>query len=211
MGDPEELLDVVTPTGVPAGDPLPRSLVHKQGQWHQTFHCLVVRSDQPARVILQRRSPNTRAFANKVDFSATGHLQAGETPTDGIRELHEELGIDADPADLIPLGVRLIASDHGEGINRERVHAHLLIDDRPLIEFNPDPKEVPSLLEAKACDILALCADPTRTITATSWSPGHTPQEIVLTTHDLIHPTDYLALVTIMAERLANNQHPITI
>lgn len=117
----DELLDVVEPTGAQIAR-LPRSKVHSEALWHQVFHCLVVRSGLPARVLLQRRKSSSRAFAGMIDLSATGHLLAGERPLDGVREFREETGLVVDEARLVSLGRRLLADDCGEGRNREVAH-----------------------------------------------------------------------------------------
>ena len=73
----------------------PRSQAHKEGLWHKAFHCWIVKraSDGNHRVLLQLRSKNKDSHPSLLDISAAGHLQAGETPKDGIREIEEELGL----------------------------------------------------------------------------------------------------------------------
>jgi 8-oxo-dGTP pyrophosphatase MutT (NUDIX family) len=208
---PEELLDVVEPDGTWIGRRTRRE-VHEQGLWHQVFHCLIVRPDQPARVVLQQRHRNVRSFAGKLDLSATGHLSAGESPLDGLRELTEELGIEVDPARLVPLGTRLLVDDGGEGRNRERVHVYLLTDDRPLESFAPDPDDVEALVEVAAADLLAIVADPAAVVTATRWAPGSPAAEVEVTGADLVPAVDgYWTVLAVMAERHARGQHPVAI
>ncbi len=207
----DELLDVVTASGRHL-EVRPRSEVHAEGLWHQTFHCLVVRTSEPPSVVLQRRHRNARAFPDKLDLSATGHLDAGESPIEGIRELTEELGIAPDPSELVPLGVRLLADDSGEGTNRERTHVFLLADDRPLDEFEPDPDEVDGLVEITTTNLLTMIATPTASVSALAWSPGGQPEPVALTASDLIEPTSgYWTVVTVMAERFARGERPIAI
>lgn len=212
MARSDELLDVVTVTGLPVGV-RPRSEVHAEGLWHQTFHCLVVRSTAPATIVLQRRHLQARAFPGKLDLSATGHLQAGETPLDGIRELHEELGIEASTDDLIPLGVRLLVDDSGEGHNRERTHAFLLVDDRPLEAFRPDPAEVTGLVELAVDDLLNLLAAPGRaTAPALEWMPGTAPADVIITAEDLVKPVDgYWTVLAVMAKRWVYGERPLAV
>lgn len=216
-----EQLDVVTPTGeyVETAD---RRAVHDQGRWHQVFHCLVIRSGTPARIVLQRRHQDKAAFPGLLDLSATGHLHAGESPSEGVRELNEELGIGADGEALVPVGVRLLADDDGEGANRERVHLFFLTDDRPLDEFRPEPTEVESLVEVGALDLLDLIArlgidgpvapDPQPGIDGVEWHPGAAPRAVRVTADDLIKPSDgYWTVLLLMAERFAAGERPLAI
>jgi isopentenyldiphosphate isomerase len=220
-----EQLDIVTATGRfvrSAG----RGEVHNGGHWHEVFHCLVVRPEAPARVVLQRRHRSKAAFPGLLDLSATGHLTAGETPRDGVRELNEELGTDATAADLVRVGVRLLADDEGEGTNRERVHLFFMTDDRPLDRFAPAPDEVESLVEVEAADLLALIdslrADDLRTddpgdqddrsVPAVEWKPGSAPTATTIGATDLIKPTDgYWTVALVMAQRLVAGERPLAI
>ena len=70
--------------------PRSRDDVHRDGAWHQVVHCLVVRPDAPARVVLQVRTTSTSTYPGRLDLSVTGHLQAGESPAEGmVREIAE--------------------------------------------------------------------------------------------------------------------------
>ena len=178
------------------------------------FHCLVVRSGSPARVVLQRRHRSKAAFPGLLDLSAAGHLTAGERPEDGIRELNEELGTDATLTDLVPIGVRLLADDDGEGRNRERVHLYFLSDDRPLDRFVPEPTEVESLVEVEALELLGLIGggDRTSTIDAVEWRPGSPPAPTTISAADLIKPTDgYWTVLLVMADRFVRGDRPLAI
>ena len=208
---PEEELDVVEPDGTWIGRRTRRE-VHEQGLWHQVFHCLVVRTGLPARVVLQQRHRSVRSFAGKLDLSATGHLSAGETPREGLRELTEELGVQVDPSRLVPLGARLLVDDGGEGRNRERVHVHLLADDRPLDAFAPDPQDVEALVELTVHDLLAVVADTSARVTATRWAPGAPPHEVRVSTDDLVPAVDgYWTVLAVMADRFARGERPLAI
>src|SRR5258708_2196101 len=144
MSDPDELLDAFDDGLRPIG-PTGRLVVHRDGLWHQVFHCLIVRSAPPARGLLQRRPAAARSLAGLLALSATGHVLAGEEPRDGVRELAEELGITADPADLVSLGRRLLVDDSGEGRNREIVNAFLLPLETPLGAFDLDGCDIAGL------------------------------------------------------------------
>lgn len=206
-----ELLAVVSATGVPQGFGHRRE-VHRDGHWHAVFHCLIVRPHHPARVVLQRRSAAKPTFPGLLDLSATGHLQAGESPRDGVRELREELGIEVDRADLVEVGTRLLADDTAEGRNREWISLFFLADDRPLTDFTPGPDEVDSVVEARVDDLLGLAGGREEPIEGLEWRPGVDPKPIEIRGHDLVDPIDgYWTVVLVMAERFATGQRPLGI
>ncbi len=206
-----ELLSVVSPTGTPLGRGARRE-VHRDGLWHAVFHCLIVRPGSPARVVLQRRDRSKPTFPGLLDLSATGHLHDGEGPRDGVREIREELGIEVDPEDLVPVGVRLLADDTAEGRNRERVHLFFLRDDRPLDAFDPGPDEVESLVEAPVDGLLALADGQPTPIEAREWRPQNDAWADRRSTTDLVDAIDgYWTVVLVMANRFATGQHPIAV
>lgn len=210
----DELIDVVSATGQYLRTTT-RAEVHAEGLWHQSFHCMVIRPGS-GRVVLQRRHQSKAAFPGLLDLSATGHLSAGETPADGIRELEEELGVEIDRDRLVPVGVRLLADDEGEGINRERVHLFFVADDRPLDAFAPDPGEVDGLVEASADDLMGLVGEldgrEPAPVGGSGWRPGGDVEEIEVRRADLVKPVDgYWTLLLMMAGRFARGERPIVI
>ncbi len=210
----DELLSVVDASGRPL-PPLGRAEVHQRGLWHESFHCLVVRTTAPATVVLQRRRPGARSFPGRLDLTATGHLAAGEAPLDGVRELREEVGIDADPDALISLGVRLLVDDNGEGgRNRERAHVFLLADDRPLTDFAIDPAEVSGLVELTAAGLLSLLRDPDTVVPCVEIGahPGSMPVATECRATDLVPAIDgYWTVLAVMAQRFVAGDAPLAI
>ena len=72
-----------------------RELVHLDGDWHETFQCWFIEQDENSFYIyVQKRSANKKDFPLMYDITAAGHLLAGETVEDGVREIKEELGIE---------------------------------------------------------------------------------------------------------------------
>ena len=61
-----------------------RDAVHRDGDWHQVFHCWVIgrEANGAPYLILQKRSAD-RDYPDKIDISAAGHLEAGENVRDG--------------------------------------------------------------------------------------------------------------------------------
>ena len=51
--DPTELLEVLDGYGHPTGIAKPRAAIHVDGDWHQAFHCWIVRGGG-SEVVLQR-------------------------------------------------------------------------------------------------------------------------------------------------------------
>ena len=102
----EELFDVVDENGAPQGEIVTRSYAHSHGIRHRTAHIWVARQRGGAwEVLLQKRSMNKESFPGKLDTSAAGHIQAGDEPLpSALRELSEELGINAAPEQLSPAG-----------------------------------------------------------------------------------------------------------
>lgn len=83
----------------------PREEVHSKGLWHETFHCwFISRNNDKYFVHFQIRSKSKKDYPNKIDISAAGHLLSSERVEDGIREVHEELGVNVLLHDLIYIG-----------------------------------------------------------------------------------------------------------
>ena len=99
----EEHFDVCSPLGVPTGEVLPRSEVHRRGLWHRSSHLWLVNSRR--EVLLQQRHLGKETDPGRWDIAVAGHLSAGQTPLEAmVREAREELGLDVDPASLTFLG-----------------------------------------------------------------------------------------------------------
>ena len=99
-----ELLDICDGNGEPTGRVTERSVAHSTGIMHRTAHVWVVRKNRSGKweVLLQKRSAQKATFPLCYDTSSAGHVAAGDScEAAARRELLEELGIDADPEDLI--------------------------------------------------------------------------------------------------------------
>lgn len=98
-----ELFDIRDEQGNVTGQTRERSLVHLYGTRHATAHVWIVRKkeNQAFDVLLQKRSANKDSFPGYFGTSSAGHLPAGSDYLESaLRELEEELGIQAEPADL---------------------------------------------------------------------------------------------------------------
>ena len=95
----EELIDVLTSEGRPAGRTKAKRLVHRDGDWHRAVHVWIVQSD--GRILVQRRALVKENNPGLWDVSAAGHISAGESLIDAaIRETREELGLEIRAAEL---------------------------------------------------------------------------------------------------------------
>lgn len=75
----------------------PKTNVHKLNLWHQTFQCWLVRRRKNENyIIFQKRAECKEDSPGLLDISAAGHLLAGETKEQGVREIREELGVNVD-------------------------------------------------------------------------------------------------------------------
>ena len=103
-----EILDIVDEAGYPTGRTAPRSEVHAQGLLHRTSHLwLVRRREEQIEILLQHRSPQKESYPDCYDISSAGHIPAGAGfEESAVRELHEELGIEALEEELILCGRR---------------------------------------------------------------------------------------------------------
>lgn len=105
-GRPLELFDICDLDGNPTGKTTERSVAHTLGTVHRTAHTWVVRhTDRGWELLLQKRSIRKDSFPGCYDTSSAGHIQAGDEPLpSAIRELSEELGIEAQEEDLTYVG-----------------------------------------------------------------------------------------------------------
>lgn len=118
-----EYLDIVDEDGTPTGETVSRSKAHSEGILHRTAHVWVIRpSDQGYDILLQKRSMEKESFPGLYDTSSAGHIPAGEEPVpSALRELNEELGIDAQPEQLHYAGTFRIQYE-------KEFHGHLFRD-----------------------------------------------------------------------------------
>lgn len=103
-----EFFDILTPDGRLTGQSKERSQVHKDGDPHGTARIWIVRrgASGEAELLLQKRAHRKDSFPDCLDASCAGHLSAGQGFMEGaLRELQEELGLQADPSDLHYIGM----------------------------------------------------------------------------------------------------------
>jgi isopentenyldiphosphate isomerase len=153
--DPGELFDLYTESGAPLGRAKPRALVHRDGDWHRSLHVWVVLQGGPGIegaapgpwLLFQQRSPEKDTWPGALDVAVTGHLQAGETVLEALREAREEIGLDLGPDDVIRIGLRRRVDTRTPGVvDREIQDIFVALTPLPLRAFRPDPAEVVALV-----------------------------------------------------------------
>jgi isopentenyldiphosphate isomerase len=109
-----EFLEICDEDGTPTGRLADRDLVHSEGLPHRTVHVWVLNG--AGEILFQKRSRGKDSHPGFWDVSAAGHVQPGEKPIDAaLRELVEELGIQAEKGDLRAAGSRRITLKSGGG------------------------------------------------------------------------------------------------
>ena len=143
-----EYLDVVDETGTPTGAVVSRAQAHAKGVRHRTSHVWILREKYGVvQVLLQKRSDDKDSYPGRYDISSAGHIPAGQgfVPS-ALRELREELGVDARAGDLHFCGRRCFALDevfHGAPFHDRQVsNVYAMVLDREAAAFTPQPEEV---------------------------------------------------------------------
>lgn len=108
-GVPLELFDEIREDGSRTGAVKERGVVHEDGSLHATVHTWIVRPNAESGydLLLQKRSECKDSNPGCWDISSAGHIEAGCGHLESaLRELREELGIDAQPEQLHEIGTR---------------------------------------------------------------------------------------------------------
>lgn len=107
-GKAMEMFDVIDENGEKTGLIKERGVVHREGALHATAHIWIARKNEKSGydILLQKRSDNKDSHPGCYDISSAGHICAGDNVLESaLRELHEELGIEAKPQELREIGV----------------------------------------------------------------------------------------------------------
>jgi isopentenyldiphosphate isomerase len=168
--------------GSPAGFAKARGLVHRDGDWHAALHIWVggVAEDGTLFVVFQRRSLTKDTWPGALDVAVGGHVRAGETVTETLREAEEELGLSVHAQDLIPLGRRFVAGGRDGVIDREVQQVFAVRCDQPLERYRVHPDEVDALVALAVDDALALFRGERPTVSAVECARGGHPRLITL-------------------------------
>ncbi len=94
-----EYIDIFDENNNPIGKIKEKQQAHEDGNFHRTAHVWIINDKN--ELLLQKRSASKKSHLNCWDISGAGHIRAGESVTEGaIRELKEELGVEATEKDL---------------------------------------------------------------------------------------------------------------
>ena len=145
MAEGDELLDVLTEEGVPTGRSKRRAEVHRDGDWHRSFHLWIVK--EGSYVLFQRRSSLKDLEPNKIDVTVGGHFAAGETLKEVLREPYEELGLDLSPKDITYLTARRVERFYEDKTDREFQEVYVMRCDKRLEDYGLNRQEVYALYE----------------------------------------------------------------
>jgi isopentenyldiphosphate isomerase len=214
--DPDEPFDVVNADGRATGQVKSRAAIHRDGDWHRALHvwvCGVDEQDGPF-LTFQRRSPRKDTWPDHYDATVGGHFRAGETFSETLREVEEEIGIVPDGLVLIPLGVRICANDAEPGtIDRELQEIFLMRDDRPLTAFRPNPAELAALTRFPLESLLPFLAGETTEIHGAAIVPGdHHLRQIVAYPGEFIPTVDrYNLRVAIAAKNVLRGDQYVAV
>ncbi|MGL4608418.1 MAG: NUDIX hydrolase [Trueperaceae bacterium] len=155
--DANELFEVLDELGIPTGEIKPRALVHRDGDWHRSFHLWIVKEN--THVLLQRRSPKKDLEGGKLDVTVGGHFGAGETLLEVVREVEEEIGLRVELKDLHYLGMRQTQRRYDHAIDREFIEEYAMRCEQPLDHYFLRCDEVSVLYEVPLEKALELYRD----------------------------------------------------
>ena len=131
--------------------------VHKFGYWHEAFHCWFIRNEQGIYYIyLQLRSKKKKDYPNLFDITAAGHLLADETVKDGVREIKEEIGIDVNFDELVPLGELKYCVVKNNFIDKELANVFLYKSEVEMDDFTLQVEEVAGIVRVTFSDFVQL-------------------------------------------------------
>ncbi|MDY3928445.1 MAG: NUDIX domain-containing protein [Clostridia bacterium] len=147
-----EFLDIIDKNGEPTGKIVERSEAHRKGIAHRTSHVWLCRKNNGSiQILLQKRSNDKDSNPGCYDISSAGHIPAGSGFLDSaIRELSEELGINADKNELIYCGQRHFLYENvfygKKFIDNQTSNVYLLKRDIDAQNINFQKEEIQSVM-----------------------------------------------------------------
>jgi isopentenyldiphosphate isomerase len=167
-----------------------RDAVHQNGLWHKTIHCWVY--DDAGNAYFQ-----IRADSGKLYTTASGHVLAGETVRDAFRrEIREEIGLNTDVSDAIPLEIVFWRQDKPQKNWHDRAFAHIYANKVPngFTDFHFQHDEVAGLVRINAKDCLDLLMDKKTSVHATKITADKTT-ELDITKNDFLAAPNEIPVV----------------
>lgn len=141
----DERIDITDQDGKLLGKTALKSVIHQKGLYHHTTHIWFY--TQKGKILLSQRSANKTICPLLWDVSVAGHIDAGETPEEGgIRETHEEIGLQISIKDLHKVGVFKCFQSYDYGIIDNEFHNTFIAELKvPITELTPQEEEVEAL------------------------------------------------------------------
>jgi isopentenyldiphosphate isomerase len=215
MAAAEELFDLCDEWGQPLGKTKPRSLVHRDGDWHRSFHCWLLSNDDSGEqhIVLQRRALDKDTWPGRWDVSVAGHYSADEGLEGGLREILEEVGLHVSRGELILAARRREEARHPNGlIDREVEDIYFLRRNVNLLVLRIN-REVTAVALVRPTALVQLADGSLPRLTATGGAVDRRgmvyPGPLELVANDLVPRADgYYARVADFATRLASGELP---
>jgi isopentenyldiphosphate isomerase len=189
-----------------------RSAVHRDGDWHKTFHAWIIfRAEGRDWIVLQKRSADKDTYPNLLDISAAGHYSAGETMQDGLRELHEELGLtEAKFEDLISLGQRKSVAKYDDVFDSQVSDVFFYICNKPLSDYRYQTSEIAGLIALPVKEGLQLFRGEIESVEVPA--AGYESDTITLSQADFIPTKDkYMENILLLAPRCLDGESNLSI
>jgi isopentenyl-diphosphate Delta-isomerase len=158
-GKEQELVELVTPTGVPVGAATVADAHAAPGRLHRAFSVLLVNPQR--QLLLQQRAAGKTRFPLRWANATCGHPAPGApVVTEAARRLGEELGVR--DVTLDELGVYTYRADDPATGRVEYEFDHVLLGRfAPAGDLTPDPAEVAALRWMSLAELeAAMAADP---------------------------------------------------
>lgn len=146
MASKEEILEEWDwERGVPTGNPVARSIAHKQGIAHEGVHLWVVRTQPQKEILFQMRASHKDMYPDYLDITVGGHVPFGLSSNKIQKEAYEEIGITFDEKQLIDLGYYRYEEINDILFHREFQRVYLLFSNNPLSSYSFNDNEVSSI------------------------------------------------------------------
>ena len=150
-----EYIDIFDENNNPTGEIKEKTQAHENGDFHRTAHIWIMNDNK--ELLLQKRSGTKKSHPNCWDISGAGHIRAGETVIEGaIRELKEELGINANENDLKFIS---IVKSTKNPKNQEFGYVYLLKFNNKIEEYTFEDNEVSEVKYVYFEDLEKMVAD----------------------------------------------------
>jgi isopentenyldiphosphate isomerase len=195
-----ELLKVFDVNGNATGTAT-RAEVHREGHWHETFHCwFIEKRGNEHFLFFQVRSSDKKDYPKLLDITAAGHILAEETYLDGLREVKEELGIELSMEDLKSLGIVKDSLKSPGFIDNELCHVFIYDQYQPFDHYNLQSEEVAGIMRASLSEFENLWSGKVQEIKAEGFllSEDHEKKShsLLVTKRDFVpHEDSYIDIV----------------